>query len=53
VKKQSEMPKNFVCNSDIIPKNISPCGAIAKKNHTQNIYNLDTITAAGLRAILN
>ena len=53
VKKQSEMPNNFVCNSNIIPKNISTCGAIAKKNHTQNIYNLDTITAAGLRAILN
>ena len=53
VKKQSEMPKNFVCNSDIIPKKISPCGAIAKKNHTQNIYNLDTIAATGFRAILN
>jgi hypothetical protein len=53
VKTQSEMPKNFVCNSDIIPKKISHCGAIAKKKHTQNIYNLDTIAAAGLRPILN
>ena len=37
VKKQSEMPKNFVCNSDIIPKNISPCGAMLKRI-THRIY---------------
>ena len=34
------------------PKNF-PCGAIAKKKQTQNIYNLVTKAAARLRAILN
>ena len=42
-----------VNNPDIIPQNFFPCGAIAKKKQTQNIYNLDTIAAAWLRAILS
>jgi hypothetical protein len=39
-------------SSDIIPKTISPCGAHDKKKQTQKIYNLDTIAAARLGAIL-
>ena len=30
-----------VNNPDIIPQKIFPCGAIAKKKHPENIYNLD------------
>jgi Na+-transporting methylmalonyl-CoA/oxaloacetate decarboxylase gamma subunit len=39
VKKQSEIPKNFVyiCILSIITQNIFLCGAIAKKKQTQNI----------------
>ena len=35
-----------------IPKNF-PCGAIVKKKQTKKIYNLDTIAAAWLIAILS
>ena len=35
-----------------IPK-IFPCGAISKKKQTKNVYNLDTIAAAWLRAVLS
>ena len=44
VKKQSEMSKNKFINSEFlertlfIPKKNFPCGAIAKKKPTQNIY---------------
>ena len=46
-------PFQSICESRYnIPKNF-PCGPIAKKKQTKNVYNLDTIAAAWLRAILS
>jgi hypothetical protein len=46
-------PFQSICESRYnIPK-IFPCRPIAKKKQTKNVYNLDTIAAAWLIAILS